>query len=500
MFIMVHEFHEKAILMVDNLLQKLENKEHQNLRNKEHQKVENTEHQKLGNTKHQEEKNASTSMSTSQLKDITSSLTKHMETKGATGLDNLDIVYMFEGPERALVATQNIKKGDIISIIPAECCLSAHLFDSLPQPPPPYQTFQERLELRDPETSAVRKRILLLLHACSTSANSFLQIYIKSLPAAFPTMPIYWTKRQREQCGPGSMVASLQERMTVEIQTTYEQLLPIVNESKHLFDSERWTSDFCAWAFCCLNSRTFSLSVGSSEIKEDMLIPFYDMMNHSMDYNVQVCAEQLKPEEKKKITLVATSDIKAGGELRNCYRHGDNSQMLVYYGFAIANNPYDVIFVRVKYKGEISMILGMAMGSLGLPPSPDLAIPLSVADPLPQSWIWALRLREMDEEQLQAFIGGQVKITGKQELQVWRLINKEIQRQIKWYSDAQEKLKKWQMTQRRQLLDVMYTGAVSILMRTLEYYEKNAPGERKEEKHDKEKNTQKKQEKQMQTQ
>merc|ERR1712087_393069 len=123
------------------------------------------------------------------------------------------------------------------------------------------------------------------------------------------------------------------------------------------------------------------------------------------------------------------------------------------------------------FKEEISMILGMAMGSLGLPPSPDLAIPLSLVDPFPQSWIWALRLREMDEEQLQAFIEGQVKITGEQELRVWRLINKEIQRQVKWYLDAEEKLKKWKMTQRRLLLDVMYTSAISILTQTLKHYE-----------------------------
>ena len=36
-----------------------------------------------------------------------------------------------------------------------------------------------------------------------------------------------------------------------------------------------------------------------------------------------------------------------------------------------------------------------ALGSLGLPPSTLLAIPATVDDPLPESWIWALRLRAM---------------------------------------------------------------------------------------------------------
>jgi len=361
------------------------------------------------------------------------------------------------------------------------------MFDSLSQPPPPLQTFSERPELSDPTTSETRKRVLLLLHACSKHATDFLQTYVKSLPVSFPSMPLYWTKRQREQCGPGSMVASLQERLVIEIGTTYQSLLPIIKESTHLFDVDQWTSDFCAWAYCCLNSRTFSVSMGSTKIKEQLLIPLYDMMNHDFDYNVQVCEDQKQVGEKRRITVFAAHDIKAGEELKNCYRIGDNSRMLVYYGFAIAHNPYDVAFVRVKYK-DISQILGMAMGSLGLPPSTDLAIPLSQTDPLPQAWIWALRLREMNEEQLLEFCNGQVKITGKTELRVWRLIDKEIKRQVTWYSEAHEKLKNWKMSPRRQVLEVMYHCALSILAQTVQLQKKNAPGEQADPEQQKEQN------------
>ena len=127
------------------------------------------------------------------------------------------------------------------------------------------------------------------------------------------------------------------------------------------------------------------------------------------------------------VTARATRDLQQDEELCFSYRmKGEALKFLFNYGF-VPEDAKDVFYLMVKYDtntltntdntdntkdgndGEnedenVDHLLGSALLSLGLPATKTLAIPMTDEDPLPELYIWALRVLEMhlDEKERQS--------------------------------------------------------------------------------------------------
>jgi hypothetical protein len=340
------------------------------------------------------------------------------------------------------------------------------------------------------------KKILVLLFASADEERDTsvlgLREYVATLPTSFVHMPLFWNAQQIDRLGPllSSTLHNFVQRMRNEIDRCLFDLQPLVDwlaESNYyptVKTKETFQKTFLGWAYCCLTSRTFDLtpmSEGPQEPKDDEtasmeehgLVPFMDLMNHAStptDATLFVNVESMGGEKGEEgedgeegeegeegivaeptmfVTARATRDLQEGEELCFSYRTaGEALKFLFNYGF-VPDDAKDVFYLMVTYEDEeseqIDGVLAAALSSLGLPPTKTIAIPMTEEDPLPDLYVWALRVREMHldkevrEECLQSFVSGeQLRLLQRHEERVWNGIAKKIQESYYFYTEEEE--------------------------------------------------------------
>jgi len=64
-----------------------------------------------------------------------------------------------------------------------------------------------------------------------------------------------------------------------------------------------------------------------------------------------------------------------------------------------------------------------------------MALPATREKPLPELWIWLLRLQGMSEEQRQGFAAGKVELSRETEEAAWSAIYTSLLEQREWYEE-----------------------------------------------------------------
>lgn len=319
------------------------------------------------------------------------------------------------------------------------------------------------------------KKILVLLHGSSTTSSEesifALQEYIATLPKSFEHMPSYWNKTQIDRLGPllSPTLRNFIQRMKNEVDYAHFDLSPIVNYliENNLYPSSTkkvWSIDYLKWAYCCLTSRTFDLTPinfneestadETATMEEHGLVPFMDLMNHAQtpaDATLMVNVETI--DQVVYATARATRDLKKSEELCFSYRtEGDALKFLFNYGF-VPKDAKDIFYLMVDFPNEnsegVDNLLSKALKSLGLPATKTIAIPMTDEDPLPQLYIWALRVREMHldverrEECLGNFVSGQpLRLLQNHEQNVWNKIGQDLSKSYEFYTEEEVAEKK----------------------------------------------------------
>jgi hypothetical protein len=360
--------------------------------------------------------------------------------QGAVGFEHYRVCQTTDAGRRC-IALVDIKQDTEVLRIPLRCCLGKF---SCPDSIMNHPSLSAN-ETNDEDDIKMYKRILTLLYAKSDSATSVMKAYVNLLPSYQnfrESFPLFWTPAQLDRCGPASVVPAMVKRMQKQTQSAYEALLPLVEASElSLLSAAVFTEDFVKWATCVLDSRSFSRPIKGETL--DILVPAGDIFNHCLGTRPQ-CNLQVRFVDGEgtgdDVVFFAKRNILAGEELLFEYRKTDCNQMLVYYGFAPETeeqDSHDAAFFPVSFPGQtLTQPQAVALQSLQLPVSIELAVPATFADPLPSTLVWALRVRAMDESQLAAFCAGQVAFRRDQETQVWATIRKLITETVAWYEAA----------------------------------------------------------------
>ena len=91
-----------------------------------------------------------------------------------------------------------------------------------------------------------------------------------------------------------------------------------------------------------------------------------------------------------------------------------------------------------------SQLLMAAMQALGLPPTDQFALPASLEYPLPEAWIWILRIREMwrtarssgDVSSLERLAQGDFRVCTDHSAAATRAMAEELSASAAWYDKA----------------------------------------------------------------
>jgi histone-lysine N-methyltransferase SETD3 len=118
-----------------------------------------------------------------------------------------------------------------------------------------------------------------------------------------------------------------------------------MNEVCDLINSNTFTLEDFLWAYTTIDSRAFKLTeLGTT------LIPLADLANHvSFAEEANLFSMGIDKQTDRFILKATKKKILDGEEL--CLKYNNelvNWQLLLYYGFAIENNPFDSILIELK--------------------------------------------------------------------------------------------------------------------------------------------------------
>ena len=150
---------------------------------------------------------------------------------------------------------------------------------------------------------------------------------------------------------------TIDEILQLEFPRIVNEVLTRKEQLEAFSSTESVDLDELQFATWLVKSRAFSvLKVNREEGKvstKSVLIPFFDMINHSSDQsNVKLEVVETKEEDESFYALCATRPIPAGNEVTLSYGSGEASavELLLNYGFVSPKNPNDV--AMLEYGGE----------------------------------------------------------------------------------------------------------------------------------------------------
>ncbi|CAF3776835.1 unnamed protein product [Rotaria socialis] len=170
---------------------------------------------------------------------------------------------------------------------------------------------------------------LFLLHECSKGVQSHWYPYIQLLPDTFTTT-LFHKENYVENTSAFYLTETMRQSMT---------------EVWNLVGSSTFQLEDFLWAYTTITSRSFKLAeLGTA------LIPLADLANHvSFTDEANLYTTGINKETDRFVLKAKDKKIVDKEEL--CLRYNSdlaNWQLLLYYGFAIDNNPSDSILLELK--------------------------------------------------------------------------------------------------------------------------------------------------------
>ncbi|CAF3156788.1 unnamed protein product [Rotaria socialis] len=170
---------------------------------------------------------------------------------------------------------------------------------------------------------------LFLLHECSKGVQSHWYPYIQLLPDTFTTT-LFHKENYVENTSAFYLTETMRQSMT---------------EVWNLVGSSTFQLEDFLWAYTTITSRSFKLAeLGTA------LIPLADLANHvSFTDEANLYTTGINKETDR--FVLKAKDKKIVDEEELCLRYNSdlaNWQLLLYYGFAIDNNPSDSILLELK--------------------------------------------------------------------------------------------------------------------------------------------------------
>ncbi|CAF3390538.1 unnamed protein product [Rotaria sp. Silwood1] len=229
---------------------------------------------------------------------------------------------------------------------------------------------------------------LFLLHERSKGVQSHWYSYIQLLPNTFTT-PLF----HKENYVENTSVFYLTETMRQSMSEVWD-----------LIDSSTFQLEDFLWAYTAITSRAFNLTeLGTT------LIPLADLANHvSFAHEANLYSMGINKETDRFVLKATDKKILDGEEL--CLKYNNelaNWQLLLYYGFAIENNPCDSVLLELKmdsndtYEMEMKKMLLLNLNE-------DLCVEheLKIIENEPiisENLLGTLRLIVMSNEELEQF-------------------------------------------------------------------------------------------------
>ena len=202
---------------------------------------------------------------------------------------------------------------------------------------PPTSTILDQMDEHiDRETLLLS---LFLLHERARGIDSHWYPYIQILPATFST-PLFHKENYVENTSVFYLAQTMLQSMT-EVYT--------------LLGLDTFTLDDFLWAYTVVTSRAFRVTGRGT-----VLIPLADLANHvSVTGEANLRTMGIDESSDRFVLKHTDKQVVEGEELCLKYDELATWQLLLYYGFAIEDNPFDSIFLELQFDANDSYEMEM---------------------------------------------------------------------------------------------------------------------------------------------
>jgi tetratricopeptide (TPR) repeat protein len=163
-----------------------------------------------------------------------------------------------------------------------------------------------------------------------TNPASFFRPYYEVLPAAYPNMPIFWSREELSWLDGSYLLQQVDDRKA-NIRADYDLLVRAAP------DFAAYSLDDFSWARMMVASRNFGIVVDG--IRTDALVPYADMLNHMRPRQTRWAFDN----RKRQFVIISMQALHVGAQVFDSYGKKCNSRFLLNYGFAVDHNADDDI-------------------------------------------------------------------------------------------------------------------------------------------------------------
>ena len=243
-------------------------------------------------------------------------------------INKLSVLFINENM-RGIIATDNIKKNDILIKIPKDFLITLEEAENNNK-----DLFTEEIKK---ELSSPSHCILsyFLLKEIEKGEKSKWYYYFQFLPKSYLNFPIFYTEKELNILE-GTKFKKLINEKKEEIKKDYK----ILCQKIELF-SQYSIEQFCKIR-CIISSRLFGLIIKGK--KNDIIAPFADLLNHKRSRDTK----WFFSENENYFGIIALKNINKGFQVYDSYGRKSNLRYLLNYGFTIENNEDDDIQIQIS--------------------------------------------------------------------------------------------------------------------------------------------------------
>ena len=246
------------------------------------------------------------------------------------------------GYDLGLVATNNLKKEETFIEIPDSMVFSFSKIEAeLPE------MLKQRVFLDCPLFDGMSHiRLAFALMVEKLNVNSKYKPYLDVLPEKYRTVLYFTPLEMKELQGTMALTSAMKQVKFIATQYAflYKYLMmaieshPVIDELK-----ENFTYEFYCWAVSCVMTRQNIVPQGSNNQPESVLIPLWDMANHTNG-----TVNTVFNETNNCIESFCLTNFKPGDQVTMAYGKRSNEDFLVHNGFVFPENDNKVFNIKLS--------------------------------------------------------------------------------------------------------------------------------------------------------
>lgn len=257
--------------------------------------------------------------------------------------DDLSL-HKYDNGERGIHSKKGTRKGKTIIKIPLKLIIHDGMGEN---------TFYGNKVKKYADSFQNYKIIMVILYILSTNNKvSFFKPYYDILPKNILNFPIFWNDTDKEMLKGSNIHSEIIIRQR-NILNDYNKICKIVPTFKNEVSIKQFL-----WVRTIVGSRNFGIEINNKH--RVAMVPLCDLLNHDNNPDVNWFFDY----KDKYFKMKSNRYIKQNIPITDTYGSKSNLKYFLFYGFTIANNDNDLIFINIEHGSNNKKLKDMLIPSI----------------------------------------------------------------------------------------------------------------------------------------